>query len=247
MLPDGRRAMAYCGHGAAREEIAIDVRKLVAVPDAVGDEEAASLAITYGTTLHALRDRAGLKPGGTLAVLGASGGVGLAAIEIGKLMGARVIACASSPDKLAACRMAGADEFVDYSSSDLKTALRDLTNGAGVDTVYDPVGDRLAEPALRALGRRGKYLVIGFAGGDIPRPPLNLVLLKELDVLGVHWGAHVEWEPERHRANMEQLLAWAAAGHLRPRIHRTYRFAEANEALAEIAERRAKGKVILVP
>lgn len=240
---DGRRVTAYCGHGAARPEIAIAARKLVAIPDGVSDGQAASLAIAYGTTLHALRGRAKLKAGETLAVLGASGGVGQAAIEIGKLLGARVVACASSAEKLAFCRELGADELIDYGASDLKEALRAL----GVDVIYDPVGDKLAEPALRALGWGGRYLVIGFAGGEIPRPPLNVVLLKELDVLGVHWGAHVERQPEAHRADMEQLLAWTAEGKLKPHIHRTYRFEECNAALAEIAARRVRGKVLLVP
>jgi NADPH2:quinone reductase len=240
---DGRRVMAYCGYGAAREEIAIDARKLTPIPEGVGDAEAACIAIAYGTTLHALAGRARLKPGETLAVLGASGGVGQAAIEIGKLIGARVVACASSPQKLAFCRSLGADHAIDYGTSDLKEGLRALN----VDVVYDPVGDKLAEPALRGLSWGGRYLVIGFAGGDIPRPPLNLVLLKELAVLGVHWGGHVEREPEAHRRDMERLLAWAAEGKLKPRIHRAYRFDEANAALAEIAGRRVKGKIVLVP
>jgi NADPH2:quinone reductase len=240
---DGRRVMAYCGHGAAREETAIDARKLVSVPEGVSDAQAACLAITYGTTLHALRSRAKLKRGETLAVLGASGGVGQAAIEIGKLMGAKVVACASSAEKLAFCRELGADETVDYGTADLKEALRAL----GVDVIYDPVGDKLAEPALRALGWGGRYLVIGFAGGEIPRLPLNLVLLKELDILGVHWGAHVERAPEAHRADMQQLLAWTAEGKLKPHIHKTYRFEDSNAALAEIAARRVRGKVLLAP
>jgi NADPH2:quinone reductase len=240
---DGRRVMAYCGYGAAREVVSIDARKLVEVPDGVRDEQAASLAIAYGTTLHALRGRAKLKAGETLGVLGASGGVGQAAIEIGKLLGARVVACASSAEKLEFCRALGADETVDYGATDLKDALREL----GVDVIYDPVGDKLAEPALRALGWGGRYLVIGFAGGGIPRLPLNVVLLKELNVLGVHWGARVEREPEAHRADLKQLLAWTARGKLKPHIHRTYRFEDCNAALAEIAARRVRGKVLLVP
>jgi NADPH:quinone reductase len=244
---DGKRVMGYCGYGAAREELAIDSRKLIPIPAVVGDAEAACLAIAYGTTLHALSDRARLKPGETLAVLGASGGVGQAAIEIGKLMGARVIACASSPEKLAFCRSIGADETIDYGTGDLKESLRSATAGVGPDVVYDPVGAGLAEPAMRALAWGGRYLVIGFAGGDIPRPPLNFVLLKELDILGVHWGAHVEREPDAHRRNMEQLLAWTAEGKLKPHVQRTYRLEEASEAFDEIAGRRVKGKIVLVP
>jgi NADPH2:quinone reductase len=244
---DGRRVMGYCGHGAAREQICIDPRKLVPIPDGVSDMRAASLPIAYGTTLHALRDRARLKSGETLAVLGASGGVGQAAVEIGKLMGARVIACASSEEKVAFCRSLGADEVINYGTADLKEALKATTKGEGVSVVYDPVGGALTEPALRALAWGGRYLVVGFAAGEIPRPPLNLVLLKGADVLGVYWGSHVEREPVRHRANMEQLLAWTAEGKLRPHVHRTYRFDEADAALAEIAARRVIGKIVLVP
>jgi NADPH:quinone reductase len=246
-VSDGERVMAYCGHGAAREEIAISAEKLAVIPDGVSFEAAACLAITYGTTLHALRDRAKLEAGETLAVLGASGGVGQAAVEIGKLMGARVIACVSSDDKAVFCRTLGADEAVNYGRDDLKTALKNLTGGYGVDVIYDPVGGALAEPALRAISWGGRYLVIGFASGDIPKLPLNLVLLKGCDVIGVFWGGHVEREPAQHRANMDQLLAWTAEGRITPHIHRTYALEDIGEALAAIASREVKGKAVLVP
>ena len=182
----------------------------------------------------------------TLAVLGASGGVGQAAVEIGKLMGAKVIACASSDDKLAFCKSLGADEVLNYQAQNLKDGLRTLRKD-GVDVVYDPVGGELTEAAVRALAWGGRHLVIGFAQGEIPKLPLNLVLLKSADILGVFWGAHTEREPGLHRANMDQLLAWAASGQLKPHIHKTYRFEEIGEALKAIAGREVKGKAILVP
>jgi NADPH2:quinone reductase len=243
----GDRVMAYIGFGGAREKIAIAADKLIAIPPGLADEAAAALTVTYGTAFHALKDRARLKPGETLVVLGAAGGVGQAAVEIGKLMGARVIAGASSDDKLAFCRGLGADAVVNYGTSDRREALRGHTQGAGIDVIYDPVGGALSEPALRSLAWGGRYLVIGFAAGEIPRLPLNLVLLKGLDVLGVFWGAHTEKEPELHRANLARLLAWAAEGKVRPHIHRAYQLADAAAALAAISGREVKGKVVLVP
>ncbi len=245
-IKKGDRVMGYIGHGGAREEAIVAAKKLSLIPPGLSDEIAAGLSIAYGTTLHALKDRARLRPGETLAVLGAAGGVGQAAIEIGKLMGARVIACASSDDKLAFCRSLGADEVVNYGAQSLKDGLRALSKD-GVDVVYDPVGGDLSEAAVRALAWKGRHLVIGFAKGDIPRLPLNLVLLKSADIVGVFWGVHTEREPDLHRANMDQLLAWAAAGHLKPHIHAIYRFEEIGEALAAITRREVKGKAILVP
>ncbi|WP_119390415.1 NADPH:quinone oxidoreductase family protein [Taklimakanibacter lacteus] len=245
-LKAGDRVMGYIGHGGAREEAVVAARQLSLIPPGLSDEIAAGLSITYGTTLHALKDRARLEPGETLAVLGASGGVGQAAVEIGKLMGAHVIACASSDDKLAFCKSFGADEVLNYRTQNLKDGLRSLRQD-GVDVVYDPVGGDLTEPAVRTLGWGGRHLVVGFAQGDIPKLPLNLILLKNASLLGVFWGAHTEREPELHRANMDQLLAWAAAGQLKPHIHATYRFEEIGEALGAIARREVKGKTILVP
>src|SRR5207302_3902547 len=173
----GDRVMGWMGSGAARERVAIKVDRLVRLPDGLDFDRAAGLTVTYGTTLHALKDRAQLKPGETLAVLGAAGGTGLAAIELGKLMGARIIACASSAEKLAFAREHGADEAINYAQEDLKDALRRVTDGKGVDVVYDPVGGSFAEPAVRALAWGGRFLVIGFAAGEIPKIPTNLVLL----------------------------------------------------------------------
>jgi NADPH2:quinone reductase len=178
-------------------------------------------------------------------VLGASGGVGLAAVEIGKAMGARVVACASSAEKLAFAREHGADEAVDYSSRDLKLALRDATQGRGVDVVFDPVGGPYAEPALRSLGWEGRFLVIGFAAGEIPKMPLNLVLLKSCDVRGVLWGGWTERDLAGHRRNTEQILAWQAQGKLSTHVHAVYPLADAPAALKAIAARQVMGKVIL--
>lgn len=245
-LKEGDRVMGYVGHDGAREEIAVAARKLALIPKGLSDAAAAGLSITYGTTLHALKDRAALRPGETLAVLGASGGVGQAAVEIGKLMGADVIACASSEDKLAFCKGLGADRLVNYTAQNLKEALRAL-EPEGVDVVYDPVGGELTELAVRALAWNGRHLVVGFAQGEIPKLPLNLVLLKSANILGVFWGAHIDREPDRHRANMDQLLAWAAEGRLTPHIHHIYRFEEIASALAALARREVKGKAILAP
>jgi NADPH2:quinone reductase len=245
VLADGGRVMAYTGYGGAREQIAISHDSLIPMPDGLSFETAAGLIITYGTTLHALRDRARLQRGETLAVLGASGGVGQAAVEIGKAMGARVIACASSDEKLAFCASLGADETVNYEKSDLKEALKALTKGKGVDAIYDPVGGALAESALRAIAWGGRFLVIGFAAGEIPKIALNLILLKGCDVQGVFWGAHVEKEPARHRANMKQLLDWVVAGTIKPHIHKTWPLEKTADALRAIARREVMGKAIV--
>ncbi|MEJ8574799.1 NADPH:quinone oxidoreductase family protein [Microbaculum marinum] len=243
----GDKVMGYGGWGACREMVSVSAARLVRVPDGVDLQQAAGLIVTYGTTLHALKDRARLKAGETLAVLGAAGGVGAAAIEIGKIIGARVIAVASSPDKLEFCRSLGADETIDYSTEDLKTRLKELTGGNGVDVVYDPVGGSHAEAALRSTAWEGRYLVIGFASGDIPKIPLNLVLLKGCDVVGVFWGRFTDVDPDGDRANTRQLLDWMSEGRLSVAIHGTYPLEEVPEALGVLARREAKGKVVIVP
>jgi NADPH2:quinone reductase len=243
----GDRVAGSMGYGAARERVVVAASRLVRMPDALDFDRAAGLLITYGTTLHGLKDRAQLKEGETLAVLGASGGVGLAAVEIGKLTGARVIACASSDDKLALARTYGADATVNYASEDLKDALRRLTDGRGPDVIYDPVGGPYSEPALRAIGWEGRFLVVGFAAGDIPKLPLNLVLLKNCDVRGVFWGAWAEREPDAHRANIAQLMNWCSDGKLAVHIHQVYPLAQTADALKAIAGRSVMGKVILRP
>jgi NADPH2:quinone reductase len=243
----GDRVLGYSGYGAARQRIAIATERLVKIPDGLDFDRAAGLCVTYGTTLHALKDRARLKSGETLAVLGASGGAGLAAVELGKIMGARVIACASSAEKIAFARKHGADDGIDYAKDDLKEALRRATQGRGPDVIYDPVGGAYAESALRSIAWLGRYLVVGFAAGEIPKLPLNLVLLKGCDVLGVFWGSWIERDPAGHRANTEQLLAWCAAGKLSSHVHAVYPLGEAAAALKAIAARQVMGKVILRP
>lgn len=247
LFEPGDRVMGYVRWGAAREAVIATEDDLVALPDGVSDEVAAGLTVTYGTTLHAFRDRARLEAGETVAVLGASGGVGLAAVEVARAMGARVIACASSAEKLELARSRGAGELVNYTEEDLKARLKVLTDGCGVDVVYDPVGGAYAEAALRATGWRGRYLVVGFAAGEIPKLPLNLVMLKGCDVLGVFWGDAVVREPENHRDNMAQLLAWVEEGRIVPHVHALYPMAETARALRELADRKAMGKVIVRP
>jgi NADPH2:quinone reductase len=244
-LKAGDRVAAYVGYGGAREKVAVPAAAVVPIPDSVSDEVAAGISITYGTAIHGLKDRGQVEPGETVAVLGASGGAGLAAIEIAKLMGARVIAAASSADKLAICKAHGADELVNYDETDLKQGLRELTGGSGVDVVYDCVGAQYAEPAIRALAWQGRFLVIGFAAGEIPKIPLNLLLLKGASAIGVFWGESVKRDAQGHRANMIQVLDWVAAGKLSPRIHATYPLDDIAEAIRVLDRREATGKVVL--
>jgi NADPH:quinone reductase len=241
----GDRVMGATGYGAAREQIAVAATRLARVPDGVPLDKAAGLSVAYGTTLHALRQRAEMKAGETLVVLGASGGVGLAAVEIGAVMGACVIACASSDEKLEFARRFGAAETINYASDDLRARLKALAGGKGVDVVYDPVGGALTEAALRSLAWKGRLLVIGFASGEIPRPPLNLTLLKGCDILGVYWGEFVNREPEAHRDNMSLLLEWVGSGRLSVHIHAKYMIEEYKKAFDAIAKRQTLGKTLL--
>jgi len=243
----GDRVMTCTGWGGVRGEVVVSQETLIKMPDELDFVVAAGLIVTYGTSLHALKDRANLQPGETLAVLGASGGVGQAAVEIGKVMGARVIACASSDEKLRFCSALGADETLNYANEDIKTRLKEMTGGNGVDVIYDPVGADLAEPALRAIGWNGRFLVIGFAGGEIPKIPLNLALLKGCQIVGVFWGNHLVREPEKHRANMAQLLDWVMEGEIKPHIHQVYPLEKTSEALMVIARREVRGKLIVTP
>jgi NADPH2:quinone reductase len=243
----GDRVIGNIGWGAAREKVAVATDRLVAMPAGLDFDHAAGLTVIYGTTMHALNDRAKLKAGETLAVLGAAGGTGLAAVELGKLIGARVIACASSDDKIAFAKQHGADDGVNYAASDLKDSLRALTGGKGVDVVYDPIGGAQGEAALRGMDWGGRYLVIGFAAGDMPKLPLNLVLLRSYDVLGVYWGAWTQRDPQGHRANMTKILEWCVQGKLSSHVHAVYPLSEAAAALKAIAERKVMGKAILRP
>jgi NADPH:quinone reductase len=242
----GDRVCGYGGSGAAREKILATPDTLVRVPDAVRDEIAAGVSVTYGTASHAFKDRAALNSGETVAVLGASGGAGLAAVEIAKLMGARVIAVASSAEKLEICRQHGADAVFNYAVADLKLGLRELTSGNGVDVVYDCVGGPYTEAALRSIAWGGRLLVIGFAAGEIPRIPINLLLLKSCSLVGVFWGEHTRRVPSAHRANLEQVLNWVAEGRLRPHVHATYPLDRTADAIRELDGRKATGKVVIV-
>ncbi len=243
----GSRVLAFIGGNGCREQIVTKASNVIAIPDGVSDEVAAGLPVTYGTALHGLKDRGQLREGETVAVLGAAGGAGLAAIEVAKLMGARVIAVASSGEKLALCREHGADEGLNYVETDLKSGLKRLTWGHGVNVIYDCVGGEHAEPALRAVGWEGRYLVIGFASGEVPRMPLNLLLLKGCAMLGVFWTAFVERHPEKHRSNTLQVLDWVRTGKISPHIHGSYPLEETVLALQLIEGRKAKGKVIVKP
>lgn len=243
----GDRVMAYTVWGACRQEVAVEAAHVVHLPSDVDFVTAAGLTVTYGTTIHALADRAALQPGETLVVLGASGGVGQAAVELGKIMGARVIAAASSDDKLDFCRSLGADETINYSTENLKDRIKELTGGKGADVVYDPVGGAFAEQALRATAWQGRFLVIGFAAGDIPHMPLNLVLLKGCQIVGVFWGEFIKRDPDRHRAHVAQLLSWCAEKKIVPHLHGLYTLETASDALDELANRKVKGKVIVEP
>jgi NADPH2:quinone reductase len=243
----GDRVMGNIGWGAAREAVAVPAQALVKVPDQLDFDRASGLTVTYGTTLYALRERAALKSGETLAVLGASGGTGLAAIEIGKIMGARVIACASSDDKLAFAREHGADETVNYAREDLRAALKLIGGEHGIDAVYDPVGGPYAEPAVRSLAWEGRYLVVGFAAGEIPKLPLNLVLLKSCDIRGVLWGSWVRREPAAQHALMSEIVRWCADGKLSAHVHAVYPLADIAAALKAIADRKVMGKIVIRP
>ena len=241
----GDRVMGYQRWGAAREFVIAGEDDIVLLPEGIDFETAAGLTVTYGTAIHAFFDRAKLVPGEVVAVLGASGGAGQAAVEIARLMGATVIACASSQQKLGHAKSLGAHHLVDYSTQPLKETLKALTHGAGVDVVYDPVGGDLAEQALRATSWEGRYLVIGFASGEIPKVPFNLIMLKGCDVRGVFWGEALARDPQGHRTNMTQLLEWVQSGRLKPSIHAVYPLKRIGEALEEIAGRKVSGKVIV--
>lgn len=241
----GDRVIAFTIFGGFAEAVCVDARALVPMPDSLPFDIAGGLVLAYGTTIHALRDRAALQPGETLLVLGAAGGVGLSAVEIGKAMGARVIAAASTAEKLATCVEAGADLTINYVEEDLKERVKALTDSKGADVIYDPVGGSFAEPALRSIAWEGRYLVVGFAAGDIPSIPLNLALLKGCQIVGVFWGQFAAREPKRNANNVAQVLSWVEDGTLKPLVSATYPLEQATAALEQISSRRARGKIIL--
>lgn len=245
-LQVGDRVLAPLGWGGYAEEAIAESWRVMPIPSTMEFATASAFVLTYGTSHHALQDRAQLRPGETLLVLGAAGGVGLAAIEIGKAMGARVIAAASSDEKLAVCAAHGADALIQYERDDLRARIKQITEGRGVDVVYDPVGGAFSEPALRSTAWNGRFLVVGFAAGNIPSIPLNLPLLKGCAIVGVFWGAFARNEPERNARNMRQLFDWFEQGKVRPHICARYPLTRAADAMKAVANRSAKGKVVIV-
>ena len=243
----GDRVAAMTIYGGYAEEVAVGAMQVLPLPDGLDFAPAACSLTTYGTTWHALVDRAALQAGEWLLVLGAAGGVGLAAVEMGKQLGARVIAAASSAAKLELCKQYGADAGIDYSREDLKQRVKELTGGNGAYVVYDPVGGAYTEAALRATAWNGRYLVIGFAAGEIPKIPANLFLLKGAAMVGVFFGQFMMREPARARAELTEILTQIRDGKLRPHISARYPLAEAPRALDDIANRRAQGKIVLLP
>ena len=243
----GDRVIAFCGMGGFAEAVLAKAAGLIPIPPELDDATAASFTLVYGTSHHAVIDRGELKAGQTMLVLGAAGGVGLAAVEIGKAVGAKVIAAASTDEKLAVCQAHGADVLINYSTQDLRAAIKDATGGLGPDVIYDPVGGVYAEPAFRSIGWRGRYLVVGFANGEIPRLPANLMLLKGASMVGVFWGDFVRREPQANAANMRQMMAWVAEGKLRPLVSARYSLADTAKAFTALADRAVTGKIVIEP
>ncbi|MFP6799388.1 MAG: NADPH:quinone oxidoreductase family protein [Pseudomonas sp.] len=244
-LKVGDRVMALTGWGSFAEEVAVPGYNVMPIPASMDFASAAAFGMTYGTSMHALKQRANLQPGETLLVLGASGGVGLAAVEIGKAMGAKVIAAASSAEKLEVAKAAGADELINYSESNLKDEVKRLTGGQGADVIYDPVGGDLFDAAIRSIAWNGRLLVVGFASGRIPELPVNLTLLKGAAVVGVFWGSFAQRQPQDNAANFQQLFAWHAEGKLKPLVSQTFPLAQAAEAINTLGQRKAVGKVVV--
>jgi NADPH2:quinone reductase len=243
----GDRVIAFVGQGAFAQQIAAPVQAVMPMPPGMDFDIAAAITLTYGTSHHAVVDRARLKAGETMLVLGAAGGVGLAAIEIGKALGARVIAAASSDEKLEVCKAHGADACINYTTQDLREAIKAATGGNGPDVIYDPVGGVYAEPAFRSIAWRGRYLVVGFANGEIPKLPLNLMLLKGASMVGVFWGEFAKREPKANLAAMGELMGWLATGKIKPLVSRRYALAETAQALNDMAARKVTGKVVILP
>jgi len=253
-LRPGDRVLGQMLSGGMSEEVAVDAQGVLRIPGAMPFDEAAALLTTYGTSHHALKDRAHLKPGQSLLVLGAAGGVGLAAVELGKQMGARVVAAASTQEKVDFCLRHGADVGVVYGRGPfdrlereaLTRKFKEAVGADGVDVIYDGVGGEYAEPALRAIAWEGRYLVVGFAAGDIPKIPLNLALLKGCDIVGVFWGNWVRRNPERHRRDVAELIAMHAAGKIKPYVSERFPLADGGRALGKLASREATGKVVVM-
>jgi NADPH:quinone reductase len=243
----GDKVLAFVSTGAFAQQIAVPAQAAMPMPPGLDFDTAAAITLTYGTSHHAVVDRAALKAGETMLVLGAAGGVGLAAIEIGKALGARVIAAASTDEKLEVCKAHGADATINYTTQDLREAIKAATDGKGPDVIYDPVGGVYAEPAFRSIAWRGRYLVIGFANGEIPKLPLNLPLLKGASLVGVFWGEFAKREPKANLAAMQQLMGWMAEGKVKPHISGRYALSETPLALNDMAARKVTGKVVIQP
>lgn len=241
----GDRVMALTGWGSFAEEVAVPGYSVMPIPDGMDFASAAAFGMTYGTSMHALKQRANLQPGETLLVLGASGGVGLAAVEIGKAMGAKVIAAASSEAKLEVAKAAGADVLINYSEGSLKDKLKEITGGQGVDVIYDPVGGDLFEEAFRSIAWNGRMLVVGFASGTIPSLPANLTLLKGASLIGVFWGSFAQRQPQDNAANFQQLFKWFAEGKIKPLVSQTFPLEKAADAINHLGQRKAVGKVVV--
>ena len=243
----GDKVIAFAGQGAFAQQIVVPAQTAMPVPLGMDFDTAAAITLTYGTSHHAIVDRAQLKAGETMLVLGAAGGVGIAAIEIGKALGAHVIAAASSDEKLAVCKDHGADVLINYSTEDLREAIKAATDGRGPDVIYDPVGGIYAEPAFRSIAWRGRYLVVGFANGEIPKLPLNLTLLKGASLVGVFWGEFAKREPKNNLAAMRELMGWLAEGKIKPHISGRYALADTPKALNDMAARKVTGKIVIRP
>ena len=246
-LSTGDRVLASPGRGGFAQECLVSANRVSPLPSGMDFETGSALIVTYCTSLHALRDCGRLQPGETLLVLGAAGGVGTSAIEVGKAIGAKVIAAASSEEKLAFCRTLGADEVINYEKADLRERILALTGSRGADVVYDPVGGAYTEAALRATAWRGRLLVIGFASGAIPQVKLNLTLLKERSVIGVYWGDWVQHDPDGQRRNVEQLGVWFTEGKIKPAVSERVSLAEVPAAMMRLLQRKVKGKIVVVP
>ena len=245
-LQVGDRVLALTGWGGFAEKVVAEAATVLPIPAGMDFVTASSTMYTYGTSYHALKNRADLQAGETLLVLGAAGGVGLAAVQLGQLMGARVIAAASTDEKLEVCKQLGASETINYTTQDLRETIKALTNGKGVDVVYDPVGDAYTEPALRSIAWKGRYLIVGFAAGDIPKIPMNLPLLKGCSVVGVFWGAFAKNEPAQSQRNFLDLMTWMKQGKLQQHLYGTYALEEAPQALRALMDRKVVGKAVVV-
>ena len=241
----GDAIVGFIPFGGFAEKAIVKAIDCFPKPRGMSMVNASAFLLAYGTSYHALKDRANIQKGETILILGASGGVGLTALELAKLMGAKVIAAASSQEKLNLCKEFGADEVINYTEENLKDRVKELTNGKGVDVIYDPVGGAFTELALRAIAWRGRHLVVGFANGEIPKIPINLTLLKGASIVGVFWGAFAQKEPKKSLENIQQLLTWFVKGEVKPHIDKTYSLKEAPKALEYMMQRKVKGKIVI--